>query len=116
MTAKLTATFRYLGNTQLIRSAHLAKGNMHLTCLTTLPSPWQHPLVTLDTPLATPGNLVTLASPLAMSKPMLDTLLEAKVLIERWRVHYNTVRPHSSLGYQPPGSRGDSALAAGLRG
>ncbi|MFP6581446.1 MAG: integrase core domain-containing protein, partial [Candidatus Hydrogenedentota bacterium] len=22
-----------------------------------------------------------------------DTLLEAKVLIERWRVHYNQVRP-----------------------
>lgn len=31
-----------------------------------------------------------------------DTLYEAKVLIERWRVHYNTVRPHSSLGYRPP--------------
>ena len=31
-----------------------------------------------------------------------DTLLEAKVLIERWRHHYNTVRPHGSLGYRPP--------------
>jgi transposase InsO family protein len=31
-----------------------------------------------------------------------DTLLEAKVLIERYRVLYNTVRPHSSLGYRPP--------------
>ena len=31
-----------------------------------------------------------------------DTLLEAKTIIERWRVHYNTVRPHSSLGYRPP--------------
>ena len=30
------------------------------------------------------------------------TLKEAKVLIERWRLHYNTVRPHSSLGYRPP--------------
>ncbi len=29
-------------------------------------------------------------------------LLEAKVLIERWRQHYNTVRPHSALGYRPP--------------
>jgi len=29
-------------------------------------------------------------------------LLEAQVLIEQWRVHYNTVRPHSSLGYRPP--------------
>jgi putative transposase len=30
------------------------------------------------------------------------TLLEAQVLIERWRRYYNTKRPHSSLGYQPP--------------
>jgi len=30
------------------------------------------------------------------------TLREAKVLIERWRRHYNTVRPHSALGYRPP--------------
>jgi transposase InsO family protein len=27
---------------------------------------------------------------------------EAKVLIEAWRRRYNTVRPHSSLGYRPP--------------
>ncbi len=31
-----------------------------------------------------------------------DTLLEAKVLIERWRREYNTIRPHSALGYVPP--------------
>ncbi|MBM3650101.1 MAG: IS3 family transposase [Alphaproteobacteria bacterium] len=30
------------------------------------------------------------------------TLAEAKVLIEAWRRHYNTERPHSSLGYRPP--------------
>ncbi len=30
------------------------------------------------------------------------TLREAQVLIERWRNHYNAVRPHSSLGYKPP--------------
>lgn len=30
------------------------------------------------------------------------TLREAQVLMERWRVHYNTVRPHGSLGYRPP--------------
>jgi len=30
------------------------------------------------------------------------TLLEARVLIERWRQRYNRVRPHSSLGYRPP--------------
>jgi putative transposase len=37
-----------------------------------------------------------------LDREALDTLLEAKVLIERWRVLYNTVRPHSSLGYRPP--------------
>jgi putative transposase len=30
------------------------------------------------------------------------SLKEAQVLTERWRVHYNTRRPHSSLGYRPP--------------
>ena len=30
------------------------------------------------------------------------SLKEAEILIERWREHYNTVRPHSSLGYQLP--------------
>lgn len=30
------------------------------------------------------------------------SLNEAKVLIERWRKHYNTRRPHSSLGYRSP--------------
>jgi putative transposase len=31
-----------------------------------------------------------------------DTVLEAQVLVETWRRHYNAVRPHSSLGYRPP--------------
>ena len=30
------------------------------------------------------------------------TLREAQVLIERWRQHYNGIRPHSALGYKPP--------------
>jgi len=30
------------------------------------------------------------------------TLNEAKIVIEGWRRHYNTIRPHSSLRYQPP--------------
>ena len=35
---------------------------------------------------------------------------EAKVVIEAWRRHYNTVRPHSSLGYLTP-----AAFAAKLQ-
>jgi putative transposase len=30
------------------------------------------------------------------------TLKEAQIVIESWRRHYNTVRPHGSLGYKPP--------------
>ena len=30
------------------------------------------------------------------------SLKEAAILIERWRHHYNHVRPHSSLSYRPP--------------
>ena len=37
-----------------------------------------------------------------LNREIFDTLLEAQVLIEQWRVEYNTVRPHSSLGYRPP--------------
>ena len=35
---------------------------------------------------------------------LFDTLPEAQVLTERWRVPYNTVRLHRSLGYRPPAS------------
>ncbi len=37
-----------------------------------------------------------------LDREIFYTLGEAKVLIERWRRDYNTVRPHSSLGYRPP--------------
>ncbi len=30
------------------------------------------------------------------------SLKEAQIIIEQWRIHYNTKRPHSSLGYRPP--------------
>jgi putative transposase len=30
------------------------------------------------------------------------SLAEARIVIESWRQHYNTLRPHSSLGYKPP--------------
>ncbi len=37
-----------------------------------------------------------------LNREIFYTVTEAKVLIERWRREYNTVRPHSSLGYRPP--------------
>ena len=34
--------------------------------------------------------------------PQIALAFDKGVLIERWRHHYNTIRPHSSLGYRPP--------------
>ncbi len=31
-----------------------------------------------------------------------DTILEARVITEKWRRQYNTIRPHSSLKHRPP--------------
>ena len=46
-----------------------------------------------------------------------DSLIEAQVLIEDWRIEYNTTRPHSSLGWLSPAAyaeRWEAQLHAGL--
>jgi transposase InsO family protein len=35
------------------------------------------------------------------------SLKEAQIVIENWRVEYNTCRPHSARGYLPPAPVGD---------
>ena len=37
-----------------------------------------------------------------LNREIFTTIEEAKILIEQWRREYNRIRPHSSLGYQPP--------------
>jgi transposase InsO family protein len=37
-----------------------------------------------------------------LQREWFQSLLEAQVVIETWRLHYNTKRPHSSLAYQTP--------------
>jgi len=41
-----------------------------------------------------------------------DNLLEAQVLINRWKTEYNHIRPHSSLGYKPlaPEAHGSKSI------
>ena len=41
------------------------------------------------------------------------SMKEIRVLAECWRVHYNTVRPHSSLGYRPPAPQAWAATSLG---
>jgi putative transposase len=40
-----------------------------------------------------------------LNREIFTKLWEAKVLIEGWRIEYNEIRPHSSLGYRPPAPR-----------
>ena len=37
-----------------------------------------------------------------LAREIFYSLKEAKVMIEMWRQQYNTIRPHSALGYRPP--------------
>jgi transposase InsO family protein len=37
-----------------------------------------------------------------LAREIFYSLKEAQVLIEMWRKQYNTIRPHSALGYRPP--------------
>ena len=37
-----------------------------------------------------------------LAREIFYTLMEAQVLVARWRQEYNQIRPHSSLGYRPP--------------
>jgi putative transposase len=37
-----------------------------------------------------------------LSVEIFNSLREAQILIESWRRHYNTMPPHSALGYRPP--------------
>ncbi len=52
------------------------------------------------------GNALSRASrqvPLrTLDREIFYTLKEAQIIIEQWRKEYNTVRPHSALGYRPP--------------
>ena len=43
------------------------------------------------------------------------SLKEAQIVIEQWRVKYNTRRPHSALGYRPPAPAAFAPQSAALR-
>ena len=37
-----------------------------------------------------------------LNRELFGSLLEARIILESWRVEYNAVRPHSALGYRTP--------------
>jgi putative transposase len=56
-------------------------------------SPWQNPYV---------ESFGSRLRDELLAVEAFNTLLEARVLVEDWRIEYNTVRPHSALGYLTP--------------
>ena len=56
-------------------------------------SPWQNPYV---------ESFGSRLRDELLAVEAFNSLLEAQVLVEDWRIEYNTVRPHSALGYLTP--------------
>jgi transposase InsO family protein len=50
-----------------------------------------------------------------VNREIFYTLREAQVLVEQWRREYNTIRPHSSLGYRPPAPQAVRPVGPWLR-
>lgn len=51
-----------------------------------------------------------------LNREIFGSLMEARVVIEQWRLEYNGERPHSSLGYQTPSEfAGRTGTPSGLR-
>jgi putative transposase len=56
-------------------------------------SPWQNPYV---------ESFGSRLRDELLAVEAFSSLLEARVLVEDWRIEYNTLRPHSALGYLTP--------------
>jgi putative transposase len=49
-----------------------------------------------------------------LNQEIFYSLKEAQVVVELWRNQYNTIRPHSSLGYRPPAPQTSTGLQPNL--
>ena len=63
------------------------------TAYITLGSPWENPYV---------ESFNARLRDELLDGEIFYTLREAQIVIESWRRHFNTIRPHVSLGYKPP--------------
>jgi transposase InsO family protein len=50
-----------------------------------------------------------------LNRELFGSLLEAQVIIEQWRLEYNGLRPHSSLGYRTPDEFAARIVSSRLR-
>lgn len=69
-------------------------------------SPWENPFV---------ESFGSRVRDEVLAVEMFTSLLEARIVIEDWRIMYNTVRPHSSLGWRPPSLSTPTAAGGAYR-
>jgi nucleoside-diphosphate-sugar epimerase len=87
----------------------------HLAARTGVPEAWRSTLDYLDTNVLGTARMleqcrdqcsVTFVSGYVYGNPRRLPISEidpiAQIVIESWRRHYNTIRPHASIGYKPP--------------
>jgi putative transposase len=114
--ATLTSLFRSRGEPAYIRSdngpefvAKAIKRWLEASGVETLyiepGSPWEN---------AYSETFISRFSDELLKREVFTDLLEAKVLVEDYREHYNHDRPHSALGYQTPAQFAQFAEAAAL--
>ena len=48
------------------------------------------------------GDIATELRDELLNGEIFYSLKEAQTVIEQWRKHYNTIRPHSAFNYRPP--------------
>src|ERR1039457_4465422 len=64
-----------------------------------------------------PAGIRAYRSRIKRRMPQSGNLLQLErsaVVIEQWRRHYNTIRPHSALNYRPPAPQTFASLARHL--
>ena len=104
----LARLFRQRGEPSFIRSdngpefiAEAVKGWLEVSGVRTLyiepGSPWEN---------AYSETFISRFSDELLKREVFTNLLEAKVLVEEYRNHYNCERPHSALGYRTPAEFG----------
>jgi transposase InsO family protein len=88
----------------LSKAIDIATGYFEIGALLYLKEKWQ----SVDRIRILMGDEVSMRTKKAFAQGLqkvaenLDQSIEAEKLIDKWRMEYNTFRPHSSLNYRPP--------------
>src|SRR3954470_1084184 len=61
-----------------------------------------HPAEVVNDPDLTLNEKGAILASWASDACAVESVPEAQIIVESWRRHFNTIRPHASLGHKPP--------------